>query len=348
MREIEFLRENGPTARSVHHLNIAGTPVAVAANHPTLARKVERYFAPFLSEPAQNPMWIVGLHGINAVFDRARLFEMKRASGSSKEAFYDVDDTRVILKTRSGVVHYLSDKRFYAVGDLLKSPRQLLNLVSSAYAHGLKAQGYVAIHAAGISNNGLGIAFAANSGSGKSSVALRLVELGFDFVSNDRVYLKREGDVVLMAGVPKWPRVNPGTILSMESLNGLMGDSQRQKYAAMPKDELWYIEDKYDVRIDSIYGRSRVALRSRLDQLFVLTWSRRGNEMEIAEVRDDDLGDAIAPMIKTGLYDPPSVVQPALSEVGAVLKSVRTQAVGGGLNLEGLVNHVRAEAEARV
>ena len=65
---------------------------------------------------------------------------------------------------------------FFAVGDLEENPRQLLNLVISAQSCQLRSDGYIALHAAGISRAGRGVVIAGNSGSGESTAALRLVD----------------------------------------------------------------------------------------------------------------------------------------------------------------------------
>ncbi len=346
MREAEFLTESRPLAAYERNFRIAGTPVSIAVNHPTLAARVERYFSPFADEPADDAIRVVGLHDLEAPLDRDRLRQLQHHSGSPKEAYYDVDDLRVVLKTRTGVVHYLKDREFHAIGDLIRFPRQLLNLVSAAYAYSLRQEGYLALHAAGVSSNGTGIAFAANSGSGKSSVALRLLEAGNDFVSNDRIYLKRDGDAVVMAGVPKWPRVNPGTLLSMESLRGLMAEEKRKLYSRMPPEELWHVEDKHDVRVDSVFGTGRIALRSRLWELYVLNWRRQSGPMSVTEVSPGDLPALVMPVTKTSVYDPPWTAAPTDEELHEALGPVHVFSVRDGLDISGLVNHVASPAGA--
>lgn len=348
MGEDQFLAAAKKQAKLVHHLRIGGSALSIAVNHPTLSARVSRYFSPFIDQPAADAFWVVGLHGMEAHLDRDRLRQLQHHSGRPKEAYYDVDGLRVVLKNRTGVVHYLSANHFYAVGDLLRFSRQLLNLVSAAYAYSLREKGYLALHASGVSTRGLGTAFAANSGSGKSSVALQLMERGNDFVSNDRVYLKRDGGVVGMAGVPKWPRVNPGTLLSIGRLQGLLEEPKRRKYSAMPPEDLWAVEDKHDVRVDSIYGRGKVALRSRLRELYVLNWRHRVEKMEIVPTNPKDFSSLIMPLTKTSVYDPPWVGLPGEEWLKDVFQGVSVYEVRGGLEISGLVDRVQESLSARL
>ena len=52
----------------------------------------------------------------------------------------------------------------------------MLNLVISAQSCQLRSDGYIALHAAGISRAGRGVVIAGNAGSGESTAALRLVD----------------------------------------------------------------------------------------------------------------------------------------------------------------------------
>lgn len=56
------------------------------------------------------------------------------------------------------------------------------------------------IHGTGVSLAGVGLLLTGAPGSGKSGLALRLMALGAEFVSDDRVILTREGDRLWMSG----------------------------------------------------------------------------------------------------------------------------------------------------
>lgn len=348
MDESSFLAGLAPQARLARHFVIGGRPVSVLVNHEELSRQVAEYFSPFASEPHEGGLKVYGLHGVDAYVNQDLITVLPHHTGRPKEAVYDADGVRVILKTRTGIVHYAWGTSFFAVGDLEENPRQLLNLVSSALSFQLRSEGHIAIHAAGVSRAGRGVAIAGNSGSGKSTAALRVVEQeGLEFVSNDRIFLKRSGAEVTMAGVPKWPRVNPGTLLAIESLTPLMSPEDTEKYSAMPLGELWGVEHKHDVRVDEIYGASRVALDSRLDAVYALAWKREGGEPTMRRAGPAEMRQTLGPYYKSGLYDPGDGELPPAETFTQLIGDVPVMIVAGGIDMDWLGEQVAAHYTAQ-
>jgi HprK-related kinase B len=104
---------------------------------------------------------------------------------------------------------------------------------------------------------------------------------GLDFLSNDRVMIHpvdEQGHIEL-EGVPKHPRVNPGTILHNPKLAGLLDSvdhAQRAQFEALPPDELWALEHKFDGLIGACFPGQRFVLRARLVGVVLLNWTRDG------------------------------------------------------------------------
>ena len=347
MSESKFLAELVPQAGLAQYFLIGGRPVSILVNDVGLSEQVAEYFAPFASEPRDDAMKVYGLHGVEAYVNQDLIKVLPHHTGRPKEAVYDADGVRIILKTRTGIVHYAWGTSYFAVGDLEENPRQLLNLVSSALSYQLRADGYIAIHAAGISRAGRGVAIAGNSGSGKSTAALRLVDQGFDFVSNDRVFLTRSGEDAAMSGVPKWPRVNPGTLLAIENLTPLMSPEDTAKYSAMPPGELWGIEHKHDVRVDEIYGLERVALASRLDAIYALAWKHGAGEPSMRRAEPAEMREALGPYFKSGLYDPSDGELPSAERFADLIGDVPVTVVTGGIEMDWLGEQVTAHYTAQ-
>jgi HprK-related kinase B len=137
------------------------------------------------------------------------------------------------------------------------------------------------------------------------------MEFGLDYVSNDRSFVRKKGANVQLAGVPKWPRVNPGTMLANERLRGLLAPEKAEQYSHLSRTALWELEDKHDVPVESIYGKGRLALNSRLDALYVLSWRQRGRGLDISRVEGGGRLEALlTPLLKTEIYDPPEAVAP--------------------------------------
>jgi HprK-related kinase B len=335
MSEPDFLRSL--QAPLLTHLQIGQQAVRVAVSDERLQSLVRDYFAPFLAEPAGQALTIIGVQGEAPALDAAALEDLPRPSGRPKIAYYDRDGVRTILKKRSGVVHYLYGDSFYAVGDLARHPQQLLNLVALAMGRAYRRAGAVALHGSAVARDGAAIAFVGHSGSGKSSVGLTAMEYGFDFMTNDRAYLRRRDDGgVEMLGVPKWPRVNPGTLLASERLRALMTDDKLARYEAMRRGELRDIEDKHDVPVESVYGRGRLALRADVDTLYVLAWKWTDEPLSIAPVPRSQVGRLLAPYVKTEAYDPPQAPVHSAVTLAMLLDGVRVLRVSGGVDVPGL------------
>lgn len=166
-------------------------------------------------------------------------------------------------------------------------------------------RGYVMLHASAALAEAGGVAFAAQSGAGKSTMALALVEEGYRFVTNDRLLVRPDPGRVEMVGLPRIPRVNPGTLLRLSRLTALLPQEARRRYERLSPDALWATEEKRDVEVDRIFGPGTFQLTGRLGIIYVLAW-HRGKGMW--EVRPLDLGArraALRRMAKqVGVLDP--------------------------------------------
>ncbi len=191
-----------------------------------------------------------------------------------KEAFCDTPDGRWIHKVRTGLVMFQALNDPMVVGDLLANPSQVVNFINNQFLNHYQRQGYLLGHASAFDTDGTTTAIAASSGGGKSTLMLHALETETArFLSNDRILFRPEQGQVSVLGVPKHPRVNPGTLINSERLVSILPEDQQARFRDMPTTKLWQVEQKYDVLIPEAYGENRVSLAGTLKNLILLDWS---------------------------------------------------------------------------
>jgi len=306
MIEIDEIRCRYP-ATDLLTFRFLGVALSVHTNDARVTSGLARYFAPFrASVPARETLPIYVLQG-TPIYDPLLLDDVApRAPGRTvKEAFYDVPSGRIVVKRRTGVVVYIAESEHYIVGDLVRNLNQAANAISMVFAKAVQRRGYVMLHASAALGEEGGVAFAAHSGSGKSTMALALVEAGYQFVTNDRLLVRLDKGQVEMVGVPKIPRVNPGTLLRLSRLSSLLPQEARRHYEHMSPDVLWAAEEKRDVEVDRIFGPGTFQLTGRLRIVYVLAWRPGGAGWEVHPLDFAARCAALRQMAKqVGVQDP--------------------------------------------
>jgi hypothetical protein len=94
-------------------------------------------------------------------------------------------------------------------------------LLTVAIHETVKRFGRYPLHAAGLSLGGKGILVPGTSGAGKSTLTVTLVRAGFDFLSDDTVFLTRDADGIVVSGFPDEIDVTEGTIAMFSELHYL-------------------------------------------------------------------------------------------------------------------------------
>ena len=128
------------------------------------------------------------------------------------------------------------------------------------------------------------VAVVGPSGGGKSTRMLHMLERDHTaFLSNDRVFIRQADNALQMRGIAKLPRINPGTLLNNPRLHVLATPQQLQDWEALASDELWHLEEKYDVPVRRVYGADRIHLAGPLTSLLILNWQRDSDTAPILE-----------------------------------------------------------------
>jgi HprK-related kinase B len=336
---IRSVREKYPATLGLR-LNFDGIGVFVSSNGRALVDLLRDYFGEFVAGPEDGsaPSIVITAHeGLVPDID-GHFVEKRPDPGKTKikEEYLDCGDGRLIRKRLTGMLFALSGAEHLAVGPCVRNYNQVVNFINSRLIAYHLDRGCYLGHAAAVACRGKGIALCGFSGMGKSTLALFLMNKGCTFVSNDRVLLSAEIPACLR-GVPKQPRINPGTALNNAALRDIVNPEDRERFSALPPDSLWSLEHKYDAFIGQCYGPGRFALQAPFSGLAVLNWRRSGGAMRVAEVRPPDRPDLVGAFSKNaGLFvapdKPEGYVTPSLEAYAARLAQSPMLEITGGVD----------------
>lgn len=264
-------------------LDFSGFRLSVRSNSGELLKRLGEYFSPFRIE-AGDGLEVTVIE--SSPFDpEVEFADWKREAGKvgRKDAIHNLTNGRLVQKVRTGMLFLQSPLHRIARGPCLENDNQVINFLNNQYMNHLQNRGHLICHAAAAVMGEGAIGIAGFSGGGKSSLMLRLMGDSADtrYLTNDRLFLSRDsnGDGKTQArGIPKLPRVNPGTIVSLPELGTLVSGERRAELLGMPAAELWQLEEKHDVDIDAVYGSGRIANQAPMAALVILNWDRNSTE----------------------------------------------------------------------
>jgi HprK-related kinase B len=283
-------------------LRFGSFTVAVVSPDARVRERLRLYFRPFASLPPDGSPADVTLQ-VALGEPLAPPVPLRPWDAKGKESFADVGRRRLVRKDRTGAMIVVQDGRWSITGDVQRRFSQVVNLIGTAYGVSLLDSGGTMLHASAVVRDRQALAVVGQSGSGKSSVAVRLLERGFDFLTNDRLIVLPAGRGVTAHGLPKLPRVNPGTLLASERTRALVEAGARRRYERLSKDELWRVEDKYDLDVGAALGR-RWVLSTPLAAALVLEWRAAGSGLSIERLDAGRALEALRPAAKSfGPFD---------------------------------------------
>ena len=274
------------------HLALGQCRLNVRSNSASLLEGLERYFAHVVAQlavdPAEPDLDILAIERPEPDLGLP-FIDWKREPGKSgrKDSYLDIPQGRLVRKVRTGMVFLQSEARRIAAGPCGRYDSQVINFINAQYMNWLQQRQWLICHAAGLVREGQALGIAGFSGGGKSTLMLELLEHeSMSFLTNDRLFIRRLDQEVRALGIPKQPRINPGTIVNNPRLRSMIPLPERDRLLALPAAELWELEDKHDVLVEEVYGAGKVSAGAPLSAFLVLNW-RRDSDAPVSVQRVD-------------------------------------------------------------
>ncbi|WP_083223338.1 HprK-related kinase B [Candidatus Thiodiazotropha endoloripes] len=264
------------------YLNLGELTVTIKSNSRQLLNRLADYFSHLPQQPADDTLEIVAIES-DLLETGIQFTDWKREAGKTgrKDAYLELSDGRLILKVRTGMLFLQSRDHCVAAGPCLTYDNQLVNFINSQIMNWLQNRHWLICHAAALMLADNAVAVAGFSGGGKSTLMLHLMEHPESrFLTNDRLFLRGSDEVVEAVGIPKLPRINPGTVVNNPRLQALIDEPRRSELLAMPKQVLWELEEKFDVDVEQFYGKGRIDTSTAvpLAGLIILNWHRDSDQ----------------------------------------------------------------------
>jgi HprK-related kinase B len=308
---VDDYRAKHPTDKTLG-LKFGDLRIDLKTNSDELVAKLDRYFLDFKN--ADGPADLV-VEAIEAPAPDLELdFRIKQPDPGKtkvKEEWIDLPDGRIVRKRLTDMIFCFGEIGHVAIGPCVENDNQVINFINNRFIEHKIGNGSLLFHSAGVAWGERGVCLSGFAGAGKSTLALHIMRLGTDFISNDRVMVQRENGQLTMWGVAKMPRVNPGTVINNPDLDPVIPHHERERFEAMPKEELWDLEYKYDAFIDECFGPGKFKLMSPMAGLVILNWKRTDDPVVIKEVDIRQRRELMPSFMKSvGLFYQPEEAKP--------------------------------------
>ena len=286
------------------YLKFGELKLEVSSNRTDIISALQRYYQSFLCS-TQDAAIKISVHEAT-VPDLQVSYTVKPPEAgktSIKEEYVDLADGRIVRKRHSGMVFVFGQADNVAIGPCRANLNQIINFINNRYIQWKLCQGSILGHAAGVILGGDGLALAGFSGTGKTTLALHLMNKNGIFVSNDRLMIEKNSSGLTMHGVAKMPRINPGTVLNNDSLRRIMTPEEQARFSELDEADLWDLEYKYDAPIENCFGADRFILSAPMQRLVLLNWKRNTDPLEIEKVNLAERRDLLPAFMKSvGLF----------------------------------------------
>lgn len=286
--EINGYLDQAEQSCSLHLLlDFDGYIIDFLTNSAPLLKELHDYYKHFLAAPDATPDCTVRGLQLTQV-EIAGDWQVKQPDPGKtkiKEHLLSLDNGHAVRKILTGVHLLFAGTKRVCLGPLEDHPNQVVNFINNMHLDYCLSFGGQLFHASGVCSGDIGLGMAGQSGKGKSTLALRLLQNGLDLVSNDRLVVTRRGTGLHMQGIAKYPRINPGTIIHQPELLSMVTKDDLARYRAMDSEELWCLEEKYDAFVEEAFGAG-FRLGAEMNMFVALDWDRHSSEPARLEKRD--------------------------------------------------------------
>lgn len=298
------------------YLNFDGFVVQFNTNSDALLSILQDYYRHFLiAATGRVDQLVEGLETLDQLLPNGGWQVKQPDQGKSliKEHVLFAAEGKVVRKLLTGVhLCFVGDRRA-CVGPLEDNSNQVVNFINDIHLNCLLAVQGQLFHAAGVCAGSIGLGLAGQSGKGKSTLALRLLQQGLDLVSNDRLVVQASLTNGLdMFGIAKYPRVNPGTVTNQPELVDIVTPENLARYAAMSPDQLWDLEEKYDAFVEPAFGCT-FKLAASMKMFVILNWDRNDPSLpRLTKV----LPESCPELVKAVMKSPDLMLPAAAARIG--------------------------------
>jgi hypothetical protein len=209
------------------HYGIHGVSVSVRAE-PRLLCALDRRLRTFAQHADEHPAQLS--------FDYAAAAQS--AAPETARPIYDPEDGTAVYDDRTDTLSMRLGKHIHAtcapeagrtqinVEALTSRNRWLVShaVLTLPLLEMLKRRGLFGIHASGVARDGRAVILAGASGSGKSTLSLILADAGFDFLSDDMLFLKAAHDGLRVLAFPDEIDVTEDTAMLLPGLRSLLDE----------------------------------------------------------------------------------------------------------------------------
>lgn len=257
--------------------HVGDVTLDIFASTDKIAEEISAYYRPFEDEPGasavrESALTISVIEAEPArIRGTGRLRRGRAGAGRVKEIVHEIPGGRIIEKVSSGLTVFVGNREWIVLGRAAEQVNPVINVINAAYMRAWRRRGLAILHASAVSWGGSAVAIMGAPGAGKSTAALWCMEEGAEYVSNDRLLVGPLPEAKVL-GVPKHPRVNPGTRFTHPRLFTHMTPEERNRLENLPLKELVDLEEKQDVVIESCYGPGRLKIPTRLAGWAFLDW----------------------------------------------------------------------------